>query len=164
MHAAPRRLLHWGLLLGLCVSPLADSAERAPSISILLLDGNSGKPMIGVNLFINPDCGQACLFPDNRISWTTDGAGEIELPAMPNLRKLRLMKPTSYFMYCQESENHNVNIVNPDAFVADDILRTGVKAPNNCNRRIRVQARPGQLIFFLRNLTWWEQLTKGPQM
>jgi len=158
------RLLHWGLLFGLSVSALAHSAERAPSISILLLDGNSGNPMIGVGLFINPDCGQACVFPDNRFSWTTNSAGEIELPAMPNLRRLRVMKPSSNFMYCQESENHNVNIVNPDSFAVEDILRTGVKAPNNCNRGIRVQPRPGQLIFFLRDLTWWEQLTKGPQM
>jgi hypothetical protein len=164
MHASPRRLLHWGLLFGLCVSPLAHSAEPAPAISILLLDGNSGNPMPGAGLFIFPECGQACVFPDNRFSWMTNGAGEIELPTMASLRRLRLMKPSDNFMYCQESENHNVNIVNPDSFAVDEILRTGVKAPNTCNRRIRIQPRPGQLIFFLRNLTWWEQLTKGPQM
>jgi hypothetical protein len=164
MHAALRRLLRLGLLLVLSMPALADTADRAPTISILLLDGNSGKPMSGVGLFINPDCGQACVFPGNRFSWTTNSAGEIELPALQNLRKLRLMKPSDNFMYCQESENHNVNIINPDSFAVDDILRTGVKAPNTCNRWISVKPRPGQLIFFLRNLSWWEQLTKGPQM
>jgi hypothetical protein len=164
MHAALRRLLHWSLLLLLSGPAPADTAEHAPIINILLLDGNSGKPLIGVGLFINPDCGRACVFPGDRFSWTTNSAGEIELPTMPNLRRLRLMKPSDKFMYCQESENHHVNIVNPDSFTVDEILRTGVKAPNTCNRRIRAEPRPGQLIFFLRSLTWWEDLTKGPQM
>jgi len=37
-------------------------------------------------------------------------------------------------------------------------------APNTCNSHLNIQSRPGVLIFFLRPLTWWEQLTKGPQM
>ena len=159
-----RQLFRWAFLLALSVSPLTTSGESASAIHILLLDGNSGKPMNDVNLFINPDCERACLFPGNRISWKTNGSGEIEVPNLPDLRRLRLMKPTDYFKYCQDSENHGVSTVNPDSFSVADILRTGLVAPNTCNRGLRVPPRPGQLVFFLRELTWWEQLTKPPQM
>jgi hypothetical protein len=157
-------LFKWGLLIALSAMPPVISAEPESSIHLLLLNGNTGKPMAGVSLFVNPDCGGACVFPDNRMGWTANDAGEIEVPKLPNLHKLRLMKPNDHFTYCQQSENDDVRAINPDSFAVDDILRTGVIAPNTCNRHLGLAPHPGQLIFFLRPLTWWEELKKPPQM
>jgi hypothetical protein len=74
------------------------------------------------------------------------------------------MMATSDFMYCQDSSEHNIRPLNPDRFSLEDIRRTGVVAPNQCNPHLHSVVQPGQLIFYLRPLTFWETLTKAPRM
>lgn len=153
----------------------AISAQQPATIHVLLLDGNNGKPLkigntgkadapLWLTIFANCGPGHICFFPDKRYSWRVDGDGWTEVPIIENLKSLQLMKPTDQLAYCQGTPDKYGALDKDPEFAVDEILRRGVVAPNTCNTHLNIQPRPGVLIFFLRPLTWWEQLTKGPQM
>jgi hypothetical protein len=156
------------VLLGLASPPASAAAAEGGAVRVLLLNGNTGKPMTGVGLNISLSCSGPCVTADGTKLSMGGGAanaeGVIDLPFIPGLRALRPMMTNSNFKYCQDSADHGVAIAHPGSFAADEILRIGVVAPNTCNRFLRIAPQPGQLVFFLRELTAWEQLTRPPQM
>jgi hypothetical protein len=93
-----------------------------------------------------------------------DAAGRTEVPIIDKLQSLQLMKPSSWFNYCQGTPTSNGALDKDPEFAVDAILRQGMIAPNQCNEHLHLRAQPGELIFFLRPLSWWERLTKPPQM
>ena len=160
------------LLLGCAGS---SQAQQPATIHVLLLNGNDGKPFkigntgqagapLSLTIFANCGQGHICFFPNKRYTWGVDGAGWTEVPVIENLKSLQLMKPTDHLAYCQGTPDKYGALDRDPEFAVDEILRRGVVAPNTCNSHLNIQSRPGVLIFFLRPLTWWEQLTKGPQM
>jgi hypothetical protein len=150
-------------------------AQQPTTIHVLLLNGNNGKPLdIGNNgksgaplsLVISPNCGSAgiCFFPDKRYGWGVDGGGHLELPIIPKLQSVVISRPTSQLMYCQGTPDKYGALDRDPEFSVDEILRHGIVAPNTCDTHLNIKPQPGQLIFFLRPLSWWEQLMKPPQM
>jgi hypothetical protein len=162
----------WLLLLACATGA---SGQQAAAIHVLLLNGNNGKPLeIGntgnegapLSLTIFPSCGSGriCFFPGNRYTWGVNSSGHAELPVIDELQSLTVSRPTEWFMYCQGTPDRYGALPQDPQFSVDEILRHGVVAPDSCNERLHIQPQPGQLIFFLRPLSWWEQLTKRPQM
>jgi hypothetical protein len=163
------------LILLMACAHLGRSQQPA-SIHVLLLNGDDGKPLrIGntgeagarLSLTIFPSCGPGniCFFPSNKYSWSIDGSGRTEVPVFDKLKALRVTRPTSWLNYCQGTPNSTTGELDKDPeFAVDEILRQGVVSPNRCNDHLRLQPHPGELVFFLRPLTWWERLTKRPQM
>ena len=151
-------------LLGLIVTSAGDAAAHAASPSLLLLNGNTGNPMPGVPLFLSPVCGMPCVYPKSPWRVTSDATGKLPIPELADLRFLQVMVATTDYMYCQDSGAHNLRPINPDRFDWIAIRQAGVVAPNRCNGHLHVLAEPGQLVFYLRPLTWWEKLSKPPGM
>lgn len=165
------RIGGWFLFVAFCVG--ATPAQQPAVLHILLLNGNDGKPLtIGntgqpgapLSLTIFANCGHVCFFPDKRFTWAVDNAGRTKVPLIADLKSLMLMKPTSWLAYCQGTPDKYGALPKDPEFPVDEILRSGVVAPNTCNDHLHLQPQPGQLIFFLRPLSWWEKLTKPPQM
>lgn len=158
------RLFAMGWIMS-CATGATNAGPSPPSVpSVLLLNGNTGKPLPGVALFLSPVCDTPCVYPASPLRATSDSSGKIPIPEVPNLRAVQIMMATTDFMYCQDSNEHNIRPINPDRFDWDSIRREGVVSPNRCNLRVHVSAEPGKLIFFLRPLTWWESLSKPPRM
>jgi len=152
----------------LCLAVASISLAQQPAVvHILLLNGNDGYPLPPDRhyaLVIFPWCAtnRVCFFPDKRIGWPVDASGRIDVPIIDKLEKVEINRPNSLLMYCQ-SDLNSVGVIDP-TFRVDEILRSGVVAPNNCNTHLRLEPHPGELVFFLRPLSWWEKLTKPPQM
>lgn len=162
-----------GKLLLLACCACAVPAQQPAGLHILLLNGMNGRPLtVGnsgksgtlLSLTIFANCGHVCFFPGNRYTWVVDSAGRTEVPLIPDLKSLMLMKPTDWLVYCQGAPDRYGALAKDPEFSVDEILRRGVIAPNTCNDHLHLQPQPGQLVFFLRPLTWWEELTKPPQM
>jgi len=153
-----RRTFGYALLL---ILGGARGNAMADTIRIVLLDGNTGKPISHTGLFISLCCSRSAAGVQGG---ATNGSGEIVLTGIEDARILTPMKPNEKFKYCQDSTDHGVSISNPASFAVDEIMRTGVVAPNHCNSRVNPPLRPGTLVFFMRPLTWWEYLTQPPQM
>lgn len=153
----------WLCALGSLTS--SGNAADAPSApSLLLLNGNTGKPMPGVALFLNPVCDTSCVYPKGPWRATADAAGRMPIPEVANMRAVQVMAATTDYLYCQDSSKHHLRPINPDRFDWDAIRRAGVTALNRCNTHVQSAAIPGQLIFFLRPLSAWERLIKPPAM
>lgn len=143
------------------------TAQQPAVIHILLLNGNDGKPLPPDGhyaLVIFPWCADShgCLFPDKRFAWNVDSSGRTDVPIFDKLEKLEINRPNSLLVYCQ-TEVNSVGVIDP-TFRIDEILQHGIIAPNTCNFHLKLQPHPGELVFFLRPLSWWEKLTKPPQM
>lgn len=153
------------LLIGLGLWPLGALGDPVASIRIRVLNGNNGNPMSGVGLLIDGTCAGPCLFLLHHVAWTTDDAGAIGLPNSDELRMLRLSANTRV-KFCQPTRDADphLRLGGHAEFAVDEILRRGVVAPNECNPRLTFAAHPGELIFFLRPLTWLEELQKPVQM
>jgi hypothetical protein len=156
-------------VIGLAVA----RGQQPATIHVLLLNGNDGKPLTtgndgragsGASLTIFAECAKVCLFPGNRFSWGVDGEGRTEVPNFPGLLMLEVMKPTSWYVYCEGEEEPDGMLKKEPKYSVSEILEKGVVAENVCNPKLHVPAHPGELVFFLRPLTMWEKLKRGPQM
>jgi hypothetical protein len=167
-------------VLAACLTLLLSSAglafaQQTVIIHVLLLNGNNGKPLqIGndgkeggtLSLVISADCGSAgvCFFPNKQLAWAVDRNGHADLPVIAKLKSVELSRPTDKLIYCQGAPDKYGALSQDPEFPVDEILRRGIVAPNICNSGLHIQPQPGQLVFFLRPLTWWEILVKPPQM
>jgi hypothetical protein len=168
--------LFLGLLTSAPASPGQQSVpQQAATIHILLLNGNDGKPLqignngkagaaLSLTIFASCQDSHPCFFPGQNYMWPVDSSGRTEVPNMKNLQTLVISKPSDWFKYCQDTTGAPGSLGKDPTFAVADILRTGLIAPNSCNSRLHLQSHPGELVFFLRPLTTWEWLTKGPQM
>jgi hypothetical protein len=152
------------LLLTTSVRGAGAFAQQPAKFQILLLDGNDGKPMGKIGLFLMPSCDKSCVFPDKSMGGQTNDRGEMDVATFDRMRRIEVLKSTSNVKYCQGVADKNDNLDKNPSFSLDAIFRAGVVAPNRCNDHRKIKPRPGQLVFFLRPLTMWEKLTKPPQM
>ena len=146
------------------------SAQQPATIQVLLLNGNNGAPLGNTTLIFDPQCKQGTLpecvrVYDSQWPWQkTNAAGVVELPISDILVSFTISRHAGDFKYCQDVGKNPDSAPNLPRFTVADIIHTGVVAPNACNSHLHIQPKPGQLVFFLRPFTVFEELTKPPQM
>ncbi len=150
-------------MIAMSLWPGVASSDPAPStITLRLLNGNDGTP-IAVPLDIRPHCTNNCAFPNGAVQ-AKEGRIEIDISSLQGLTSLELARLSERFRYCQPADDpSSPHTEKPPEFNVKDIFRTGIVAPDNCNFWLHIQPHPGELVFFMRPSTWWDDLKRGIQ-
>jgi hypothetical protein len=147
----------------------------AQKLEITLVDGRNGRPMVGassyVNVWVGTERKEAIAIPTDRNGVArlqlTLNTGEINIPNSSEDRgsivvdhpvvnyneSLRINAP---YVLCG-SGGSNRSWLRSENFSTKEILQHGYISPNTCGKAT-VSPQPGQVILFVRPLTWWEKL------
>jgi len=154
---------------------LYGASLSAQTLEIALVDGRNGRPMVGassyVNVWVGKERKEAIAIPTDRNGVArlqlTLNTGEINIPNSSKDRgsivvdhpvvnyneSLRINTP---YVLCGSGES-NYSWLRSENFSTKEILQRGYVPPNTCGKAT-VSPRPGQVILFVRPLTWWEKL------
>jgi hypothetical protein len=153
---------------------LYGASLSAQELEITLVDGRNGRPMVGpsshVNVWVGSERKEAIVIPTHengvaRIQLTLS-PGEVNIPNSKNNGSIVLEHPlviydesfqinTPYVLCAPEGSNYSwLRIGN---FSTKEILLHGYASPNTCGK-VTASPQPGQVILFVRPLTWWEKL------
>lgn len=172
-----RRRIGSSLLIGaffwIIVNAYSAPYISAQGIHIKVLDGRNGKPVSGecVNVWIGQDAASSLLVPTDKsgvalVHLTTKstelnahqsgkacgGWGVIE----PTLMYADTIGITSgSYMPCEPHPANSPRL----SFSVQEVLRSGATTTNTCGK-IEGHPQPGELIFFVRPLRWWEKLKR----
>jgi hypothetical protein len=146
----------------------------AQTLEITLLDGRNGRPMVGASSYVNAWVGterkEAIAIPTDgkgvaRLQLTLN-PGEVNIPNSKNSGSIVVEHPivkydesfriNAPYVLCG-SEGSNYSWLRSESFSTKEILSHGYALPNTCGKGT-VSPHPGQVILFVRPLTWWEKL------
>lgn len=154
---------------------LYGASLSAQTLEITLVDGRNGRPMVGassyVNVWVGTERKEAIAIPIDgngvaRLQLTLN-TGEINIPNSSEDRgsivvdhpvvnyneSLRINAP---YLLCG-SGGSNYSWLRSENFSTKEILQHGYVSPNTCGKAT-VSPQPGQVILFVRPLTWREKL------
>jgi hypothetical protein len=147
----------------------------AQIVTIKLVNGRNGRPMVGASSYVNVWVGTE---RKEAIAIPTDGNGVARLHLTLNTSEINIPKLSKDFRsivaanpIVEFKESFAINV--PYALCVSggsnyswlmlqhlstkEILDRGFVSPNTCGRAT-VTPKPGQVILFVRPLTFWEQL------
>ena len=171
-----RPLLHFGILKSLVslFLVLPGVSISAQTLEIVLVDGRNGRPIVGASSYVNAWVGterkEAIAIPTDgkgvaRLQLTLN-PGEVNIPNSKNSGSIVVEHPiVKYdeslrinvpYVLCR-SDGSNYSWLRSEEFSTKDILQHGYASPNTCGKAT-VSPQPGQVILFVRPLTWWEKL------
>ncbi len=146
----------------------------AQTLEIKLVDGRNGRPMVSASSYVNAWVGtqrkEAIAVPTDgkgvaRIQLTLN-PGEVNIPNSKNSGSIVVERPivmydesfriNAPYALCA-SEGSNYSWLRSEEFSTKEVLRRGYVSPNICGQSTD-SPRPGQVILFVRPLTWWEKL------
>jgi hypothetical protein len=144
------------LAVALC-SPLY--AQTAKTITILMLDGKTGKPIIPSNFMVRIDHLNAIR--NESVQINDDGLGTTVVPASASFFSVQATYDGSmdYYVNCDAAMQKDVRTIH--WYSISDILTTGVNAPNECYKgkfddTTRLATKPGVFVFYVRKTNWHE--------
>jgi hypothetical protein len=146
----------------------------AQTLEVKLVDGRNGHPMVGktsyVNIWVGNQRKEAISIPADgkgiaRIQLTLN-PGEVNIPSSKNSGSILVEHPI--VMYDESfrinvpyascaSKESNFSWLKLENFSTKEVLSRGYVSPNTCGKSTD-STHPGQLILFVRPLTWWEKL------
>jgi hypothetical protein len=121
----------------------------AEIIRIHVIDGRNGKTMTNekAQVWINAKKGYALSLAPG-----ADGIAELEAPAGS-----LIIVQSNLYVDCRQFEKGTTRP--PLTYSVDEIRRSGLVAQNTCGK-LNVAARPGELLFFVRPIHWWEGMRR----
>jgi len=160
-------------MLVLLVFVLSGTALRAQTIEIKLVNGRTGRPMSDtcVNVWVGSERKEAIAIATDENGTArlrlTDKDGEIDThnrgkgcgdfgvinPVVKYSESLRI---NAGFVSCQ-SRRTDYSWLAMTNFSTEEILQHGVATANTCGKAT-ASPKPGEVILFVRPLTWWEKL------
>ena len=146
----------------------------AQTLEIKLVDGRNGRPIVSASSYVNAWVGtqrkEAIAVPTDgkgiaRIQLTLN-PGEVSIPDSKNSGSIVLKHPV--VMYDESfrinapyalctSGGSNYSWLRSEKFSTKEVLSRGYVSPNTCGKSTE-SPRPGQVILFVRPLTWREKL------
>lgn len=146
----------------------------AQTLEITLVDGKNGRPMVGassyVNVWVGTERKEAIAIPTDgngvaRLQLTLN-AGEVNIPNSKNSGSIVVDHPVvkynesfrinAPYVLCGAGGS-NYSWLRSESFSTKEILHHGYVSPNTCGK-VTVSPQPGQVILFVRPLTWLEKL------
>lgn len=146
----------------------------AQTLEIKLVDGRNGRPMVSASSYVNIWVGnqrkEAIAIPTDgkgvaRIQLTLN-PGEVNIPNSKNSGSIVLEHPivmydnffriNAPYALCASKES-NYSWLKLEKFSTKEVLNRGYVSPNTCGKGTD-SPRPGQVILFVRPLTWREKL------
>lgn len=154
--AVSRQLM---LLLGIFVMCGTLSGQSDRRIIIRMLDSKTGQSITGSEFVISFD-----KLPDlSKVSrldpyWKEGGErnGILDMPFEPGAASIAVRSsygPANWsYVNCDSVKDHA-----PHWYPIGQILQSGIAVPNWCNKR-KATAKPGEFLFFVRPMTFWEKM------
>ncbi len=134
-------------------------AQTAPTVTILMLDGKTGRPIVPSNFIIRVDHLNAVH--NEWLKLNDDGTGEVTFPSGASFLSVQGTYNSSMEIYvnCDSSMEKDTSTLHWYSVL--DILNSGVAMPNECYKgkyaeATHVTPKPGQFIFFVRKNNWHE--------
>ena len=139
-------------------------AQSAKTITLRILDGKTGLSVTPDNFLVRINHEQT-----EHVDWTTqngDGSVVLKLPAGATVVAVRATYDRSmeYYVNCDAVGEGNA----PELhwYPVGDVLRSGLVTPNGCVKpkaaeRLRVTAKPGEYVFFVRKIGWRDRDPDG---
>ncbi len=134
-------------LLAALLAGLFGTILHAQDIRIRVLDGRNGHRVTNerLNVWIGPERGEALLLPTNK-----DGVAELHLD---NKHGESIEVESNLYVDCRP---YRKDAPRP-SYSVQEVLQSGVVTQNACGKgKIEASPKPGELIFFVRPLHWWE--------
>lgn len=143
------------------VSTCASAVAQSPrSITIKMLNSKTGRTISTseFQIWIGESVADARTGrnPDQWVKPTKDGTGEATFTSDAGVITVHAKDPSSWGYV-------NCDAVKPFGWRGEQwysiaqIVRSGIAAPNHCNRRKAI-AKPGEFVFFVREQNLWERM------
>jgi hypothetical protein len=143
----------WLLLILSLASGFGALGLQAQVIRIKVVDGKSGKPVTNLGISFRTEITSP---PWIHPSLLTDQNGEVVVK-VGSFTSMALYTPSLKYAACLSPTVKGQAPSSPLYSVAD-ILSKGISMENSCGKR-RVDAAPGEIVYFVRPWTFWETLT-----
>jgi len=132
-----------------CFAILFCSSTLAQTIHLRILNGRNGHPISNDRVLVWVDTRKesTLFYPEQVSTFDSDGQGELYVGAAKTIQ----IGSMDYF----DCRPYRKDAPRP-AYSVAEILSSGVATANRCGR-LRVEARPGEIVFFVRPFTWWEE-------
>ena len=116
-------------------------------ITIRLVNGKNGKPIKdeNLNVFVNKQ--------RDAENFRADSGGIIKLPIDRNALVSFL---SNIQVGCHSLTDDEISHHELQQYRVSDIVEHGISDTNTCSKKIRVEARPGEFVYFERPRTFWE--------
>jgi len=134
-------------------------AQTASTITILMLDGKTGKPLVPSNFIVRFD--HRNQVHNDSIVIDDEGVARVLIP--PDAKYLSVQGTYSssmeIYVNCDAAMEKDVSTIH--WYSVPDILASGVAMPNECYKGKYVEAtriipKPGMFVFFVRKNNWHE--------
>ena len=151
-----RNGLKWKISLQLLVAVPSVSQTKPEVITVRVLHYRTGRPLRGRRVWLTPEDAKGTMHDDARMQGDTRNDGTVDFRLNEPLPvKIDLVDPHS--IPCS-----------PEYVSVDSILRNGVVGDISesefCNPRVasRPEPHPGEFVFYVRPLSFWQRLTNPP--
>lgn len=127
------------------------SAQTGNPVTVVVLDGKSGKPVTPSNYVVRFDRHDAVHNDGLRLN--DDGSAQLALPDGTAWLAVEATYDSSMETYinCDAAREKEKGTVH--WYAVADILKSGIVAPNECGKS-HLNARPGVFVFFVRKRDW----------
>jgi hypothetical protein len=138
-------------------SPL--HAQSANTITVLMLDGKTGRPIVPSNFIVRVDHLNATH--NEWLKLNDDGTGSVTLPAGTSFLSVQGTLESSMEIYVNCDAGMEKDVSTLHWYSVPDILSAGVAMPNECYKgkyadATKVTPKPGEFILFVRKINWHE--------
>lgn len=145
-------------LFSLC-SAMVAGAQGQPSktITILMLDGKTGKPLTPNNYIVRFD--HSDTIHNESLQISGDGIGKVLVPAGTTFFSVQATYHDSLEIYINCDAGMEKNTSTLHWYSVTDIVNSGVAAPDECYKGkytddFGLTPKPGEFVFFVREISW----------
>jgi hypothetical protein len=151
-----RQLFCSTLLIAAC-GPLLAQTEK--TITIRVLDGRTGSAVTPDNIQVRLKSQQS--IHADWIKQNDDGTTKMKVPEGATAISLRATYENSMSLYVNCDVARQKDTAVESWYPIADILSSGIKTPDECVKdkdadKINVEAKPGELVLFVRKKSWRE--------
>ena len=145
-----------GLSLAACSHQFLAQQAKPPAqrvITIIMANGRNGKTLIPDNFVIRFNHLNAIR--NDTLTLNDDGTGKVRVPANATYVAVQgtYHKSIDLYVNCDAAMEKDINTLH--WYSIDEIVSTGVTAPNDCaHGKYPIPAAPGELIFYVREIGW----------
>jgi hypothetical protein len=165
-HRQASRLSAAPVLLALALAAAFGSPLRAQMlkpITIIMLDGKTGQPIVPTNYIIRVNHLDAIR--NEWLKLNDDGTGSLLVPSPASFLSVQGTYHNSLDIYINCDAGMEKNTHTLHWYSIPDIMKSGVVAPNECYKgkygdNPAITAKPGQFIFFVRETSWRDGFTE----
>ena len=152
------------LAAGNAQGPTLPPPQKQPPqrvITIIMADGKSGRTITPNNFVIRFNHLNAIR--NETLTVNDDGTGKLKVPANATHLSVQGSYHNSIDLYVNCDAAMEKDISTLHWYSIDDIMKTGVSAPNECHKgryakSAAIPAAPGEFIFYVREIGWHDDI------